>query len=83
MGACFQNGASRPWTGRRESAPRRRQDVNDTKWEQYGALAGVVFVVLVLLGAFIPGSPPAPDDSAREIHEFFVDNDDGLKIAVT
>jgi hypothetical protein len=55
--------------------------VNDTKWEQYGALAGVVFVVLVLLGAFIPGSPPAPDDSAREIHEFFVGNDDGLKIA--
>ena len=36
--------------------------------------AGVVFVLLALLGTFIAGSPPDPDAGAGEIREFFVDN---------
>jgi len=36
--------------------------------------AGVAFVVLVLLGTFIAGTPPDPDAGAGEIREFFVDN---------
>jgi hypothetical protein len=55
--------------------------MNDVKWEQYGALAGLVFVILLLVGGFIAGSPPAPDDSAREIREFFVDHDTALKVS--
>jgi hypothetical protein len=55
--------------------------MNDVKWEQYGAAGGVLFVILLLVAAFIPGSPPASDDSAQEIREFFVDNDTALKIA--
>jgi hypothetical protein len=54
--------------------------VNDVNWERYGAAAGVLFVILLLVGGFIAGSPPAPDDSAREIHEFYRDNDTALKV---
>jgi hypothetical protein len=55
--------------------------MNDVKWERYGALGGLIFVVLLLVSGFIPGSPPAPDDSAREIHEYFRDNDTAIKVA--
>jgi hypothetical protein len=55
--------------------------MNDVKWERYGALGGVIFVVLLLVSGFIPGSPPATDDSAREIHEYFRDNDTAIKVA--
>ena len=53
--------------------------MDDTKWEQYGALAGLVFVVLVVLSAFIAGSPPEPDDRARKIAEYFFDNSGRIK----
>jgi hypothetical protein len=36
--------------------------------------AGLAFVVLALVGAFIAGSPPNPDASAAEIRDFFSDN---------
>jgi hypothetical protein len=32
--------------------------MNDVNWERYGALAGVVFLFLVLVGGFIGGSTP-------------------------
>ena len=54
--------------------------MNDVKWERVGAAAGVVFVVLLLVGGFIAGTPPDPDDSAREFREYFVDNDTALKV---
>jgi hypothetical protein len=58
---------------------RRRQDVNDTKWEQYGAIGGLVFVLLVVVSAFIAGSPPEPDDTPRKIAEYFLDNSGRIK----
>lgn len=46
--------------------------MDDVKWERYGALGGVLFVILVLVASFLPGeSPPAVDDSAREIAKYF------------
>jgi hypothetical protein len=45
--------------------------MNDVKWERYGALAGLVFVVLVVIAAFIAGTPPQPTDAPRKIHEFY------------
>jgi hypothetical protein len=48
--------------------------MDDAKWEKYAALGGVAFVVLAVVGTFIAGSPPAADDSAAEITEWFVDN---------
>jgi hypothetical protein len=48
--------------------------MDDAKWEKYAALGGVAFVVLSVVGTFIAGAPPASDDSAAEIAEWFVDN---------
>lgn len=53
--------------------------MNDTKWEQYGAVAGLVFVVLVVIGAFLPGSPPSPDDSVRKIAEYYTGHTGAIK----
>jgi hypothetical protein len=53
--------------------------MDDTKWEQYGAAAGLVFVVLVVVSAFIAGSPPEPDDRPREILDYFLDNSGRIK----
>jgi hypothetical protein len=55
--------------------------VNGRNTERSLALAGVVFVVLVLISAFLPGSPPKPDDSAAKIAKFVVDNNDQLRWA--
>jgi len=46
------------------------------------ALAGVAFVVLVLVGSFIAGSPPKVNDSAGSIASFFVDHHKTLLIGV-
>ena len=42
--------------------------------ERLGAVAGVAFVVLAIIGAFTAGSTPKFDDSASEIVSFFRDN---------
>jgi hypothetical protein len=52
----------------------------DANWDRYGAAAGLIFVLLLLVGGFIAGSPPSYEDSAREIREYFVDNDTALKV---
>jgi hypothetical protein len=54
--------------------------MNDVTWDRYGAAAGVIFVILLVVGGFIAGSPPSYEDSAREIREYFVDNDTALKV---
>jgi hypothetical protein len=48
--------------------------VEDRKWERIGALGGVVFVVLVLVAAFLPGSPPSTSDPTSKIVKWVADN---------
>jgi hypothetical protein len=54
--------------------------MDEAKWERWGALAGVVFVVLVVVAAFIAGSAPKPTDSAAKIVKYFKDNQDSLRV---
>jgi hypothetical protein len=54
--------------------------MDEAKWERWGALAGVVFIVLVIVGALICGSPPKPSDSAAKIVKYFKDNQGSLKV---
>jgi hypothetical protein len=55
--------------------------VDDTQRDRGLALAGIVFVVLILIAGFLPGSPPKPDDSAAKIARFVVDKGDELRWA--
>ena len=54
--------------------------MDDSKLERWGAWAGIAFVVLVLITAFLPGSPPKPSDSAVKITKYFVDKSDEIRI---
>ena len=54
--------------------------MNDVKWERYGAAAGLLFVVLVVVGSLIPGAPPSPDDSVREIANYYEDHTGAIKV---
>lgn len=56
--------------------------MNDSKWARYAAIGGVAFVVLNVIGAIIGGSPPATDDPAAKITEYFTDKGDALKAAL-
>lgn len=56
--------------------------MDDSKWARYAALGGVVFVVLNVVGAILAGSPPAADESATKIADYFADNGDGVKAAL-
>ena len=55
--------------------------MDDSKWERWGALGGILFVVMVLVSAFLPGSPPETSDSAAKIVKFFADNGDEIRWA--
>ena len=46
-----------------------------------GPLTGVIFVVLVIVAVLIEGETPSTDDSAREIVDFYLDNDDAQALA--
>jgi preprotein translocase subunit YajC len=53
--------------------------MDDVKWERYGAAAGVLFVILVVVGSLISGAPPSPDDSVREIADYYEDHTGTIK----
>ena len=48
---------------------------------QWGGVAAIVFVVLILITVFAGGSPPAIDDSADKIRAYFVDHRGGLLVS--
>ena len=55
--------------------------MDDKTMEKYGALAGIVFVVLNVIGSVLMGWPPASDDSDEKIFEWFVDKESGIKMS--
>lgn len=57
--------------------------MNDRNWERWGALGGILFVVLVAITAILPGYPPKTGDSARKITDFITDNGDEIRWAAT
>jgi len=55
--------------------------VDDSKWERWSALGGILFVILILVGGFLPGSPPKTGDSATKIANFINDKGDEIRWA--
>jgi len=55
--------------------------MDDSKWERWGALGGIVFVVMVVVAAFLPGSPPTTNDPASDMVKFVADKGDELRLA--
>jgi hypothetical protein len=55
--------------------------MDDSKWERWSALGGILFVVLILVAVFLPGSPPKPSDSAVKMAKFVHDNADQIRWA--
>jgi hypothetical protein len=53
--------------------------VDEQNSERSLALAGIVATVLIVVGAFLPGSPPKVDDSSAKIAKFLVDNSDQIR----
>jgi hypothetical protein len=53
--------------------------MNDSKWERWSALGGILFVILVVTSAFMPGTPPKTSDSAAKIANFISDNNDAIR----
>ena len=53
--------------------------MNGRNSERSLALAGIVAVVIIVISAVLPGSPPKPDDSAAKIAKFLVDNGDQIR----
>jgi hypothetical protein len=51
-----------------------------TKWERYGALGGILFVVLVIVSIAVTGSTPKSSDSASKILKSFQDHKNGIKV---
>lgn len=50
---------------------------------RWGGVAGIVFVVLIVITIVIAGSPPAGDDTVDKIREFMVDHRTALLIGNT
>jgi hypothetical protein len=48
-----------------------------------GPLTGIVFVVLAIVAVLVGGETPGTDDSAREIVDFYLENDDEQALAST
>jgi len=54
--------------------------MDEARWARYAALGGFWFVVLNVIGAFLPGAPPKTTDSALKIAKYFHDHARGIKV---
>src|SRR2546430_7427859 len=43
-------------------------------WEQYAGVAGILFVLLNVAAAFLPGAPPKPDASLAQFRAYYTDH---------
>src|SRR5438128_198809 len=48
--------------------------MDESRWERYGAGAGITFVVLLVVGLFIAPQPPHVDASVAKIASYFADH---------
>lgn len=55
--------------------------MDDRQWEKLGALGGIVFVVLNVIGGGAQGEPPSSGDTNDEVRQWFVDNASGIKLS--
>lgn len=55
--------------------------MDDARWERYAAFGGIWFVVLNVIGALLPGAPPAPDDSSEKIVRYYADHAGRIEVA--
>jgi hypothetical protein len=55
--------------------------MDDKKWERWGLLGGIEGVVLILIAAFMAGTPPDSDAGSAEVAEWYVDNDAAIQIS--
>jgi hypothetical protein len=53
--------------------------MDDSRWERYAAVGGIAFVVLSVVGALLPGTPPASDASAEKITRYFQDKNGSIE----
>jgi len=55
--------------------------MDDSRWERYGALGGILFVALVIASIVTVGGNAMTSDSAAKIYKYFQDHQDGLKVS--
>jgi hypothetical protein len=53
--------------------------MDDSKWERWGALGGIAFVVIIVITMGLTGSPPKTTDSATKIANYVSDKNDSLR----
>jgi hypothetical protein len=54
--------------------------MDEARWARYAALGGIWFVVLNVIGTFLPGAPPKTTDSALKIAKYFHDHQRGIRV---
>jgi hypothetical protein len=52
--------------------------MRDARWNRFGGVAGVLFVLVAVAAAALTGSPPKPEVSAIVFKDFFIDKQDLL-----
>jgi hypothetical protein len=53
--------------------------MNERRWERLGAEAGIAFVVLVMIGIFLPGKLPAQNATGQTLINYINDHRDSLR----
>lgn len=56
--------------------------MDQVKLRRLGGVAGIAFVILVLISFFIPGDPPGFNDSSQEFSQYLTDNRGELQVTM-